>query len=247
VDKEVITSTEANRQVRDAFADVPVRYPGYELLYGGENEQQMESLASLGRATALAVLLIYLILGTLFRSFVQPLVIMCTVPFAIVGVVVGHMVMMQPLGLLSLIGLAGLTGVVVNDSLVLVAFVNSARRAGTNRWYSVVRAARYRLRPILLTSITTILGLLTLSFQTRGQAAYLAPMAISIVWGLAFATILTLVMVPCVLSILDDIGARLGRRIGPATRGEPLEVQVMRAMRALPGEENRAGRRGGEG
>ncbi|MFQ5508922.1 MAG: efflux RND transporter permease subunit [Leptospirillia bacterium] len=230
VDKEVITSTEANARVREAFADVPRLYPGYELVYGGENERQMESLASLGRASLIAVLLIYLILGTLFRSMVQPLVIMSTVPFAFIGVVVGHFVMMQPLGLLSLIGLAGLVGVVVNDSLVLVSFVNTARAAGAGRWVSVVRAARVRLRPILLTSITTILGLITLSFQTRGQAAYLAPMAISIVWGLAFATVLTLVMIPCVLSIADDIAKKLGRSIGPDTSACTLEDEVAQAL-----------------
>jgi multidrug efflux pump len=234
VNKEVITSTEANRLVKAHFADVPRRFPGYELVYGGENERQMESLYSLAKASALAVLLIYLILGTLFRSFVQPLVIMSTVPFAFIGVVVGHLVMMQPLGLLSLIGLAGLVGVVVNDSLVLVAFVNSARARGASRWISVVRSARHRLRPILLTSVTTILGLLTLSFQTRGQAAYLAPMAISIVWGLAFATVLTLVMVPCVLSILDDIARRLKVRIGPGRDGASLEEAVERARSGLP-------------
>jgi len=233
VDKELITSTEANRQVKARFAEVASRYPGSELVYGGENERQMESLYSLARASALAVLLIYLILGTLFRSFVQPLVIMSTVPFAFIGVVVGHLVMMQPLGLLSLIGLAGLVGVVVNDSLVLVAFVNRARERGASRWMALVRSTRHRLRPILLTSITTILGLLTLSFQTRGQAAYLAPMAISIVWGLAFATVLTLVMVPCALAILDDLGRRVGRTFGPAP-GVPLEQAVARALEREP-------------
>jgi multidrug efflux pump subunit AcrB len=226
VDKDVITSTEANRLVKERFAGVPDRYPGYELVYGGENERQMESLYSLARASALAVLLIYLILGTLFRSFIQPLVIMSTVPFAFIGVVVGHLVMMQPLGLLSLIGLAGLVGVVVNDSLVLVAFVNQARDRGASRWLSLARSARQRLRPILLTSVTTILGLLTLSFQTRGQAAYLAPMAISIVWGLAFATVLTLIMVPCVMAILDDLGRRFGFRIGPPPAQVPLEEAI---------------------
>ncbi|MBI5137022.1 MAG: efflux RND transporter permease subunit [Nitrospirae bacterium] len=229
VDKATVTSTQANALVKARFADVPARYPGYELVYGGENEQQLESLASLARASALAVLLIYLILGTLFRSFIQPVVIMSTVPFAFIGVVVGHLVMMQPLGLLSLIGLAGLVGVVVNDSLVLVAFVNDSRRRGASRWLSVARAARHRLRPILLTSITTILGLLPLSFQTRGQAAYLAPMAISIVWGLLFATVLTLVMVPCVMGMLDDIGKKLGLKIGPAAEGETLEQELARA------------------
>ncbi len=228
VDKEIITSTEANMQVMAAFKHIPNRYPGYELVYGGENERQMESLYSLARASALAVLLIYLILGTLFRSFVQPLIIMSVVPFAFIGVVVGHFVMMQPLGLLSLIGLAGLVGVVVNDSLVLVAFVNNARKNGANRWLSVARAARHRLRPILLTSITTILGLAALSFQTRGQAAYLAPMAISIVWGLAFATVLTLVMVPCVMSIVDDIGKKLGLKVGPGHERESLEDALER-------------------
>lgn len=223
VNKEIITSTEANDQVKAKFADISRRYPGVELVYGGENERQMESLASLARATALAALLIYLILGSLFRSIIQPLIIMSTVPFAFIGVVVGHMVMMQPLGLLSLIGLAGLVGVVVNDSLVLVSFVNNARKQGSARWMSVVRSSRHRLRPILLTSITTILGLLSLSFQTKGQAAYLAPMAISIVWGLLFATVLTLVMVPCVLSIVDDVAKKLGLQVGP--KWEPVSLE----------------------
>jgi multidrug efflux pump subunit AcrB len=229
VDKEVITSSEANTLIKTEFANIQNRYPGYELVFGGENEQQLESLQSLARSSALAVLLIYLILGTLFRSFLQPLIIMSVVPFAFIGVVVGHLVMMQPLGLLSLIGLAGLVGVVVNDSLVLVSFVNGARSRGAGRWLSVARAARHRLRPILLTSVTTVLGLAALSFQTRGQAAYLAPMAISIVWGLMFATVLTLVMVPCVMSIADDVGKKLGIRVGPKREIETLEEALAKA------------------
>ncbi|MDH4228512.1 MAG: efflux RND transporter permease subunit [Nitrospirota bacterium] len=233
VNKEVITSTEANALVKEHFADISRKYPGYNLLYGGENEEQIESLRSLGRAAALAMMLIYLILGTLFRSLLQPVVIMSVIPFSFIGVVVGHLVMGQPLGMLSLIGLAGLVGVVVNDSLVLVSFVNNARRGGAPRWNSLVRSARNRLRPILLTSVTTIAGMASLSFQTRGQAAYLAPMAISIVWGLAFATVLTLVMVPCVLAILDDMGRRLGFRMGQVPEVEPLLAQVERAQREL--------------
>jgi multidrug efflux pump subunit AcrB len=111
-----------------------------------------------------------------------------------------------------------------------VAFVNQARDRGASRWLSLARSARQRLRPILLTSVTTILGLLTLSFQTRGQAAYLAPMAISIVWGLAFATVLTLIMVPCVMAILDDLGRRFGFRIGPAPAQVPLEEAIRHSL-----------------
>lgn len=205
VDTDIMTSREVTSMIEGRFGDLPRRYPGYELLFGGEAEEQKKSVASLLRAYLITILVIYMILGGLFKSFLQPLVVMFAVPFGVIGVIIGHFVMNHELSLLSLIGVVALSGVVVNDSLLLVDFINRARENGAKRWRSIVASGIVRLRPILLTTLTTILGLLTLSFQTRGQAAYLAPMAISIVWGLLFATGLTLLLVPAVFAIADDM------------------------------------------
>ncbi len=204
VDTSVITSTELTKMVEERFADVSTRHPGYSIEFGGENEEQMKSVKSLLRATAMALIVIYLILGTLFGSFLQPIVIIAAIPFSFVGVVFGHLLIGEPIGLLSLIGVAALTGIVVNDSLVLVDFINRSRQRGATRWLSILRSAFVRFRPVILTSITTILGLSTIAFKTTGQSAFLAPMAISIVFGLVFSTILTLAVIPCVYAVLDD-------------------------------------------
>ncbi|MBU1742578.1 MAG: efflux RND transporter permease subunit, partial [Proteobacteria bacterium] len=204
VNKAVTTSNQVNRLLMAKFADLGKRYPGYDLAFGGEHEEQQESLQSLLAAFLVAVLLIFIILGALFRSYSQPFVVLFALPFGFIGVVVGHLVMDITFGILSLLGLVALCGVVVNDSLVLVDFINSSRRRGGGRWMSIIRGGTLRLRPIILTSVTTILGLSTLMFKTTGQAGFLAPMAISLCWGLAFATLLTLYLVPCVLAINDD-------------------------------------------
>ena len=146
---------------------------------------------------------------------------MFAVPFGIIGVIIGHLVMNQALSLLSLIGVVALSGIVVNDSLLLVDFINRDRetgkkgkKTGMRRWRSIIKSGAVRMRPILLTTLTTTLGLLALSFQTKGQAGYLAPMAISIVWGLLFATGLTLFMVPALFAIGDDLAAAADRLFG---------------------------------
>lgn len=205
VDTSVITSGVLTEKVKERFAGLSKRFPGYSLDFGGETEEQMKSVESLIKASVLALLIIYLILGTLFKSFLQPLVVISAIPFSFVGVVFGHRILGEPIGILSLIGLAALTGIVVNDSLVMVDFINKARARGASRWLSVLRSSFVRFRPVILTSLTTILGLSTLAFKTTGQSAFLAPMAISIVFGLIFSTILTLVIIPCVYSILDDL------------------------------------------
>jgi multidrug efflux pump subunit AcrB len=205
VDTQVVTSRQVSRMIEGQFGDLGRRTPGYDIVFGGETEEQRKSVASLFRAYVVAVLIIYMILGGLFKSFLQPFVIMIAVPFGVIGVIIGHFVMNQNLSLLSLIGAVALSGVVVNDSLLLVDFINRSREKGVRRWRSIVASGRIRMRPILLTTLTTIFGLLALSFQTRGQAGFLAPMAISIVWGLLFATGLTLLLVPSVFAIADDI------------------------------------------
>ena len=209
VDTSVITSGQLTKKVQTFFDSISKRYPGYTIGFGGEREEQMKSVSSLLRATVIALLIIYLILGTLFKSFLQPLVVLSAIPFAFIGVIVGHKIMGEPIGILSLIGFAALVGIVVNDSLVMVDFINKARVRGAPRWLSVLRSAFVRFRPVVLTSLTTIFGLSTLAFKTTGQAAFLAPMAISIVFGLVFSTVLTLVIIPCAYAVLDDILLRL--------------------------------------
>ena len=209
---ETITSREVTRMIKEKFGRLDRRHPGYDLAFGGETEEQRKSVGSLMRAYGVTILIIYMILGGLFKSFIQPFAVMFAVPFGIIGVIVGHFVMNQNLSILSLIGTVALSGVVVNDSLLMVDFINRARQKGMRRWRSIVDAGRVRMRPILLTTLTTMLGLLALSFQTRGQAGFLAPMAIAIVWGLFFATALTLLLVPSLFAIGDDMVSAVNRR-----------------------------------
>jgi len=211
VDSDQMTAGEAAKSLENAFSDLSTRHPGYSFEFGGETEEQRKSVGSLLRAYSVTALIIYMILGGLFKSFLQPFIVMFAVPFGIIGVIIGHFVMDQSISLLSLIGVVALSGIVVNDSLLLVEFINQSRAQGVRRWRSIMAAGRIRMRPILLTTLTTILGLLALSFQTTGQAGYLAPMAIAIVWGLFFATGLTLFLVPALFAIGDDMRAAVKR------------------------------------
>lgn len=230
LDQQQITSSELARRVAEQFKDLEQRYPGYSLTTEkGEVKDIRDSMTALYSAFALALLLIYFILGTQFKSYVQPLVVMAAIPFGIDGVLVGHILMGKSLGILSIIGLVALSGIVVNDSLVLVDFVNKRRRAGADRRSSLVEAGMVRLRPVLLTSLTTMGGLFFLAFFATGQARFLAPMAISIFFGLMFATIITLLVVPCLYAILDDIaGIVKGRKDGLLTREEQEQVNHTR-------------------
>ncbi|MCB1196046.1 efflux RND transporter permease subunit [bacterium] len=204
VDDAIITSMQANRLVAEHYADFSKKYTGIELNRAGENEDTAESLRSLLVAFAIAFLTIYMIIGTIFQSFIQPLVVVTIIPFAVVGVLIGFIITNHPLGLMPMLGTIALMGIVVNDSIVMVDFVNSSRKQGYSRWSSIMRAGILRFRPILLTSVTTIIGLLPLIYS-GGQTQILAPMAIAISWGLGFGTVLTLLLIPSLLAIVDDI------------------------------------------
>ncbi|RMF70854.1 MAG: efflux RND transporter permease subunit [Planctomycetota bacterium] len=194
------------------------QHPGVRIRFGGNKHEAAKSLGSLRRDFFIALGLVYFLLAGLFKSYVQPLIVLTAVPFGLIGAVAGHLLMGYPLTLLSVIGLVALTGIVVNDSLILVDFVNREIASGTPPRESVVAAGVRRLRPIMLTSLTTILGLAPLMTETSFQARFLIPLAISITFGLAFATLLTLIVVPSSYLILLDIRAML-RRLwhGPPT------------------------------
>ena len=184
------------------------KYPDYILYFGGEYEDTQESMASLVQAFGLAVFLIYMIIASTFKSFIQPLMLMFTIPLSVLGVFVGLIIMRTPIGMMSFMGIIALAGIVVNDSIVLIDFINRRRAEGGDRIEAIIDAAKTRLRPIMLTSITTILGLMPLATGIFGKEEMLTPMAISIVWGLSFSSSLTLLLIPCVYTIVDDFKMR---------------------------------------
>ena len=189
------------------YKTIENNYPDYKLVLAGEEQDTRESLESVKRASIISILLIYLILATILRSYIQPILIMSVLPFTIIGVTVGILLRGDPISITGLIGVVALLGVVVNDSLILMNFINkSASKNGFG--FSVFYSAKNRFRAIILTTLTTFGGLATLMFQTRGEAAYLAPMAISLGVGLAFATLITLVLIPSLYLAFIDFKKR---------------------------------------
>ncbi len=219
VETGTTTVVEATDALKRQFADAGRRYPGQRVVVKGERQEMEESLASLPQISLITLFVIYFVLGSLFKSFIQPFIVMAAIPFALGGVVIGHLVMGENLSFLSLLGFVALAGVVVNDSLILVDFINRSRRSGTSAYDSIIQSGVVRLRPVLLTTVTTVGGLVPLAFFATGQAKFLSPMAISVVWGLSFATVLTLILTPCLYAMLDDAKAIVRRclRSGAAT------------------------------
>jgi len=205
VNDSVSTPLEVTAQFNKKFADFAKQNPGYELLFMGEKKEAGESIASMMRALVISLAIIFFILATLFKSLLDPLVVMFAIPFGAIGVILGHAMLGHNLQFLSMVGFLALSGIVVNDSLILVDFAKRLRREGWERIDAVVEAGRVRIRPILLTSITTFLGISPLIFFATGQTAFLSPMAVSLGIGLLFATVLILIAIPCFYVIADDM------------------------------------------
>lgn len=205
------TVVEVTNKLRERFDNIGARYPGYRVVVKGERQELEESLTALPQISLVALFVIYFVLGSLFKSFVQPFIVMVAIPFGADGVVLGHLIMGEPLSFLSIMGLVALAGVVVNDSLIVVDFINRARANGMPLNDAIVQSGVTRLRPVLLTTITTVGGLVPLAFFSTGQARFLSPMAISVVWGLSFATVLTLILTPCLYGIVEDVKSVLRR------------------------------------
>lgn len=201
-------------------AEITAMYPGTEIEYLGQAEELRKSFSSLTVAFPVALLLIYTMLSGLFRSYTQPLVVMSAIPFGLLGAVVGHWLMGQPMTILSAIGMVALTGILVNDSLVLVDFINKRVADGMSITEASVQGAKLRLRAILLTTLTTVAGLTPLMFETSFQAKFLIPMAVTLTFGLIFATALTLVIVPTLNLIVYDIRTVWSQAVA-AVRGRP--------------------------
>ncbi|MGB0415876.1 MAG: efflux RND transporter permease subunit [Coraliomargarita sp.] len=181
-----------------------VKYPGVSWKFEGEAREQKEIFSSLGKMTLIAFFIIFALLAVPLKSYLQPLIVMSVIPFGLIGAIGGHLLMGKPMSILSVLGFVALAGVVVNDSLVLVDFINQERRKGGSLRKAIEDSGAARFRPILLTSITTFCGLLPLLFETSLQAQFLIPMAISLSFGVLFATLMTLLLVPSFYSILED-------------------------------------------
>jgi multidrug efflux pump subunit AcrB len=189
----------------DIFPKLSGRYPGLSYSYSGRQADRQESIQSLLRGLLIALVIIYAMLAIPLNSYIQPMVIMLAIPFGLVGAVIGHIIMGYSLSVLSLFGIVALSGVVVNDSLVLIHFANRRRKKGIVAIDAIQDAAIHRFRPILLTTLTTFGGLAPMIFETSRQARFLIPMAISLGYGILFATVITLVIVPSVYLIVEDI------------------------------------------
>ncbi len=188
------------------------KYPGLGYSVEGERKDRREAMISLGKGMLMALLVIFAMMAIPFKSYVQPVIIITVVPFGILGAVFGHLIMGVELSIISMFGIVALSGVVVNDSLVLIDFANRARRAGYPAMESIVSAGVRRFRPILLTSVTTFGGLAPMIFETSVQAKFLIPMAISLGYGILFATVIALLFVPAFFLIIP--GAYHQRRQG---------------------------------
>ena len=180
------------------------RYPDLEYSLEGEGKEQKEAMEDVYRGFAVALFGIYCLLAIPFKSFTQPIIVMAAIPFALVGAAAGHLIMGLDISLLSLCGMVGLTGVVVNDSLVLIYTTNRIRKQGNAADAAVSSGASIRFRAIILTSLTTFAGLTPMLLETSLQARFLIPMAVSLGFGVLFATFVTLLLIPCGYLILDD-------------------------------------------
>ena len=216
LNKEITDTAEANAQIQAAWAKVQIQHPNIDLDFSGELEDIEESLAAMKVLFLMGMGLIYLILAAQFQSYFQPLMILVTVPLAFTGVAYGLALSNNPLSLYTLYGVIALTGIAVNSAIVLIDAANSRLQMGMSTIHAIVQAARRRVVPILITTTTTIGGLFSLAFGLGGESLLWGPVAASMVWGLAFSTVLTLFAVP--LLFLAFMRPQTGQRVSLLAR-----------------------------
>jgi multidrug efflux pump subunit AcrB len=206
LDEDQANASQIVGDLRDNFLPgLMARYPGLSYDLEGQEKRTRESLDSLKRGFILALMVIYLLLATQFRSYAQPIIIMMAIPFGLIGAIAGHLIMGLQITMISVFGIVALSGIVVNDSLILIDFINRGLGRGMPLAEAVVESGKARFRPVLLTSVTTVAGLFPLLLERSFQAQFLIPMAVSISFGLIAATLLTLLYVPALYLILSDL------------------------------------------
>jgi len=193
------------------LVEIERKYRGVQYSFEGEQKDQAESVQEMGQKFIIALLGMYVLMAIPLRSYIQPLIVMSVIPFGLVGAVIGHMIMGFSLSIMSMCGIIALSGVVVNDSLVLVDYVNRHVADGQSTVHAAWNAGTARFRPILLTSLTTFAGLTPMLLETDIQGRFLTPMAVSLSFGILFATGITLLLVPCIFLILEDVKSLVTR------------------------------------
>ncbi len=212
--------------IRDVIPDLQADYPRLGYAMGGEQKSQAETMGALLKNFGMAVIAMLALLAVAFRSYAQPLIVMGAIPFGFVGALIGHVMMGYDLSLLSMMGVVALSGVVVNSSLILVVAVNEYRADGMTMLEGLEAGGTRRFRPILLTSLTTFLGLAPMIAETSVQARFLIPMAISLGFGVLFATLITLLIVPASYAIVEDVKrqVRAGRDFVWGSKDSPVDT-----------------------
>jgi multidrug efflux pump subunit AcrB len=210
VDKKTTNMTVVKRELTEYLDNLLNAYPGIYYSMEGEAKEQSESFHSLKVGVVFILFVIYCLLAIPFRSYLQPLIVMSVIPLGVIGAIAGHWIMGMDLSIMSLLGLLALMGVVVNDSLVLVDFINKSIAKGGDLMDAILNAGVARFRPVMLTSATTFIGLVPLLFEKSTQAQFLIPMAVSLGFGIIFATLITLILVPANYLFIEDIKRLFG-------------------------------------
>ena len=219
--RAIVTGPEMNDVLESSILpELVTRNPGLSYAFGGERQEQVESFGALGGGFALALLAIYALLAIPFGSYTKPLIIMAAIPFGIIGAVLGHLILGLNVAIMSLFGIVGLSGVVVNDSLVMIDFINERLRQGMSGRDAIIAGAKARFRPIFLTSVTTFLGVAPLVFETSLQAQFLIPMAASLGFGILFGTAVLMMIVPALAMVHHRVTG--GREVRQAVPGASL-------------------------
>lgn len=206
VDKDNVEPFAIVRELRaETIPDILAQYPNVRFGLEGSSQEEQDALGALAMGFVFAMFGIYALMAIPLKSYSQPLIIMSIIPFGFIGAVAGHLVLGMPVSILSLFGIIALAGVVVNDSLILVDYVNQSREEGQNMQQAVINAGCARFRAIILTSLTTFAGLLPIVLERSLQAQMVIPMAVSLAFGILFATVITLLLIPCLYIVLEDL------------------------------------------
>ena len=203
--KNKLSAVDVNQKLIQEFSNIKLLYPGYQLDFRGVFDQIEESFRELIKLFMIGVLLMYAILGAQFKSFLQPIIIMFAVPFGVIGAMVGLLCIGAELSIIAMFGVVALSGIVVNDAIVLIDFINKRKLEHENVLEAIVHGSSLRLRPIILTSVTTISGLIPMAIGLGGKSPIWVPLAYIIIFGLFFSTLLTLFVMPNLYAITDDI------------------------------------------
>ncbi|MCB0363310.1 MAG: efflux RND transporter permease subunit, partial [Bdellovibrionales bacterium] len=206
---KVTDAVRVNQHIQKMLPKFNERYPNLKVIFGGENEDTQESMRSLMRTFGLAFVGIFIVLILLFQQMWQPILVGLTIPLGAISVMITLFLHREPLSFMGMLGVIALSGVIVNNAIVLVDCVNQLRRGGAELIESIVKAATMRLRPIFLTTVTTVVGILPTAYGIGGQDEFVKPIALALGWGLLLGSTLTVFIFPSMIAILDDFIRKL--------------------------------------